>query len=271
MNHFKKIALAGIIIAILLIALFISLFFKSKSDSDVSDAERLQNSGVNLNGEVNPIPTQTTSNLEFTYEYVPDRKEGDPYELDNLDGKIFQTNTKTKARTIVVPSVMKAYPPLKGNGGQEFYQISASNDKPFLYFSISFIEGAAGIIRYDGSTNKFTKLKINDYFNTFEARASKISPYAVSTENANSKSDERSLFLLDLDNDTVRLLTKLPQKETFNPCPIIGCLGDSATEVTWLDKENFQITVYDANQTIPTDGRNTEAKVIEKRKFNINK
>ena len=272
MPNIKKFVIGGLVLIILLIALFISLFLKSKVVNDSFQNAQIQSNSLNTNTTADENSEPQISDGQYEYEFISKYKEnGGDWYGENLDGKIVQTNLKTGQTTVLVESVLKAYPDPERGNGQTYSIISQSDKSPYLYLSNSYIEGMAGIIRFDRFTKKFTKLIIGDYFDIFLARASGSSPFAASTNNIKDSTDERSLFLLDLDNGTAKLLVKLPTNLTFNICGIEGGMVGNCSEIEWLDKENFEIKIFDAKPgPVNPETGGPEAILKETRKFNIN-
>lgn len=272
MPNIKKFVIGGLVLIILLIALFISLFLKSKvvSESFQNASIQYDSSDTNTTADENSEPQ--ISDGQYKYEFISKYMEnGGDWSGENLDGKIVQTDLKTGHKTVLVDSVFKAYPNPERGDGQTYDIISHSNESPYLYLSNTYIEGMEGIIRFDKSTKKFTELKIGDYFDAFLARASQYSPFAATTKNIKDAADERSLFLLDLDNGTAKLLFKLPTNLTFNICGIEGGMVGNCSEIEWLDKENFEIKIFDAKPgPVNPETGGPEAILKETRKFNIN-
>jgi uncharacterized protein YxeA len=270
MKNSKNIIIITLLVLLLLIGAIIFAGTRLQNTQISSNGPILT---TNQNSEQQPeqiAAEQSANQQKFKYEFVSDQKEGEAYDWKNQDGKIVQTNLQTGIQTVLIPSVRKAYPDPKLVEGVALYPIAESINKPYLYFARSYIEGAEGIIRFDASTKKFTELKISDYYQSFMSQSAKTAPFIATTHNVGDATDERSLFLLDLDKDTRTLLLKLPQNQTFNPCKIEGCIGDQVAVIEWLDQTSFQITIYNpVGQTVDQDG-NTRAKIIEKRKFKIN-
>lgn len=264
MNNLKKLlGAAAVIIILLIILLIVMVLKKNRTEEPVPQV------GSHAQTATPSDTEETTEAGEFTYVYEDGHINGEELTPQNTDGKIYQINTTTKAKTLVIPSVKAVIPALKENEYTFLSQVGESKDKSSLYFTQTYIEGAGKLFKFDGKTKKITEMKISNYYESFGATFSTKSPYITSIFNPKNSEDGGTLFLLDLDNDTTKVLATLPANQTFNICGLEGCLGTIGANVEWLTASQFQISIYDAKAGKDKDG-NPQAKLIEKRKFNIN-
>lgn len=261
-----------LIILVVLIFLYIgSIVLKTKTESDTSTNQTNQENLTTEESTATEEPENAT--LKYKYELVSFYKGGNPDTNQSYDGQITQTDIMTGQKTTVVKSIKAAYLPLQESKYKSFVQLNQSTKEPYLYLGIVYYNGDApigGIVRYDGKTNKFTKLQISKNFNSFTATASNESAYAASIYNQNDGDDTRSLFLLDFDNDTIKNLATLPSSQTFNLCEKVGCLMQSAPEIKWLSSDTFEISIFDPEKVVKDKNGNEVQKLIETRKFTIN-
>jgi hypothetical protein len=260
----NKVTMAAIAVAVIALAALAYTIYGAKPTS---------NSNTNtVNNNVSQAPTNTAEpKPKYTYQFEggfnPD------YSKSTADGKIYQIDEKG-VKTLVVPSIKDAYPELKQAFNWTFGQVSQSTDKGYLYFTKILLETDApptDIIRFDGNTKKFTKLSTSPYFFGYgTASASKSTPWAVSMVNPQSEADEQSLYLIDLDRDSAKLVIKLPAGQSFNFCHEGGCLGGKIGQIEWLTGTQYQVGIYSTTETTKDQYGNIERKLIEKRKFNIN-
>ncbi len=240
-----------------------------------NQSAQLSNEEANLPQQTEENQSQEDAKPTYSYQYIPNTVNHNFTEFTEAtyDGKIVRTDLKTNAKETVVPSVKKAYPAIKPIN-LSFEVLSAPKNSSNIYFTVIPNETDGfpfDIIRYNGEQNTFTKLKTSTYFDSPGVRSgSKNSAYVASTENPQNGEDERSLFLIDLETDTAKLLTKLPANETFNSCYEGNCLGGWMGQIEWLSESTFQISVYDANATTTDEqGYGPVRKLIAKRKFTV--
>lgn len=236
---------------------------------------------------LSPVPIQQQSldnqpieqpTHRYRYEYVANYTDKGGFTEQNYDGKIIQIDTQSGANAeavTVIPSVKAAYPKLKEMINLSFQTLSYSNNNNYLYLTTVLMEsdgGQRGIIRFEPLTKKLVDLKISEYFTTFTAVASVSSPYIASIQAPGAGSEitkNRSLFLLDLDADTVRTLTTLPANQSFNGCHNELCFSGVINSIKWLSEKEFEAGIYDITKTEQDQDGNTVRKRIETRKFNI--
>lgn len=264
MNKKNIISLA--IIFVILIGLYLlSLELRNRSNTQQVHNQSPDNLEV----------TESESLPNFTYQYRPNYQPGQQYTYSDktFDGKIVKINRQTKEETAAVASVKKAYPPVGASINLGFTVLSEVPKTNNIYFAMVPNETDGypyDIIRYNGPKNTFTKLKISNQFDDPAVRAiSKFGPFIITTDNPTQTSDDRSLFLLDLENDIAKFITKLPNNETFNFCYQQGCLGGVAGEITWLDANTIEASIYSYNDTETDEWGNPQNKFIQKRKFKV--
>lgn len=224
----------------------------------------------------NPPQEQPADSSQFTYKYVANYKDNGGFTEQNYDGKIVKTDTKSNQTTVVIPSVKQAYPKLKQAKNLSLQELTRSDSKGYLYLTTVLMEsdgGRNGIVKFDPQTNKLAELKISDYFKIYSARESTTTPFAASiltpAENMDTK-DPKKLYLLDLDNDTVKTLTTLPNGQTFNYCYVGGCMFGVMPEIEWISGSEFEITVFSTTQSDTDEYGNDIPKRVKKLKFNVN-
>lgn len=260
-------------VSIALIAL-IGLYFGSVYLRDKSQTINYRTEESQVKSPTTQTP-ETTSEKSYTYKYVMNYNPAseNPINENSWDGKIVQIDPETNKEVIVVPSVKAAYPELKKSQNLGFGDlISLPNSKQIYLTKILYETDGfpTDIIRFDGPTKKFTKLKISNQFDSFAVRAiSKTIPFIVTTDNPQNESDDRSLFLLDLAADSSKLITKLGPNETFNSCYQQGCLGGVAGEITWLNDNYIEASIYSYSETEKDQWGNPANKFIEKRKYKV--
>lgn len=262
MNNLKKIIIAGTVIIILaIIGIIYIVLFKVPDASIDLDNTPTENSALDM------------SVKGYVYDFVSNAPQEGEFNQNTFDGKIVKRDVYTGIETVEIESIKKAYPALQESFNKTFFKLSKSSEFPYLYLTIAYSEtdsGGSNIVRYDGNTKTFIDLKTSPYFNSFISTVSPYAPFIATTNNIANEKDYRSLYILDLDKDEARLLTKLPVSETFNPCELVGCFGDNSAVINWIDANTFEIEVYAAGQAITDSAGSTQAKLIEKRKFKIN-
>ncbi|QQS22515.1 hypothetical protein IPM19_02690 [bacterium] len=272
-EHFNKLVSVLIVLVVLILLYIGSVILKKNTTSEApatqTQPQAEQNSAASE-------PSESTPQVSFSYDYVANYKESGGYTEQNYDGKIIRTNTETNEVTTMIPSVKQAYPKLKEYKNLSLQNLNRSEKTGNLYLTTVLMEsdgGRNGIVKYDPKTNKLTELKISDYFRIYSARESANSPFAASiltpAENMDTK-DPKKLYLLDLDNDTVKTLTTLPKGQTFNYCYIGGCMFGVMPEIKWLSAEEFEVTVFSTTQTEKDGYGNDMSKRLKKLKFNVN-
>lgn len=266
----KKNIIAFAFVLVLLIGLYFgSVYLRNKNLTNNSSTDRSQ--------ELTPEVTtpETPSEKVYTYKYVMnyDSASGKPITDSSWDGKIIQIDPTTKKETVIISSVKASYPELKQSKNLGFSDLISLPNSNQIYLTKILYETDGfpqDIIRFDGPTKKFTKLKISNQFDSFAVSAiSKTIPFIVTTDNPQNESDDRSLFLLDLGSDSSKLITKLSNTETFNSCYQQGCLGGVAGEITWLDDNYIEASIYSYSETEKDQWGNPVNKFIEKRKYKV--
>lgn len=254
MKNFKIIAIiAGVIAILALIALAIVVFNKKTTLTDKT-----------------PVVSESKSDENYTYEYSLNRKDDEQIKSENSDGKIFKVNSLTNEKTLVVPSIKSLLPKTDSTTPYTFLNLlGTSKSKTNLYFSLAYTEGSQGLYKYDGNTNKLTELNISSYYDSFGVTTSPSGLFGASIYDPKDIKAVDKLFLLDLENDSVKTLATLPANQRFDICGIEGCLGTIGANIEWIDEFNFQINVYSAKAGKDENG-NPKAILIEKRKFKIN-
>lgn len=252
---YKNYITALIILIVLLVLYFGATILRDKRNANTSAPRLVENS--------------TVKNVEgFRYEYIPDAKSTDEYDMNNNDGRIVRIDTVSGQSIVLVSSVKALFPNLQP--GTSLYHLATSADNAAMYFTIAYGEGAAGIYKFDLTNKKFSELKISKQYDSMGSSVSPTSAYIVTVINPDNPADDHSLFVLDLDKDSSKLLTKFPVTQTINICTIQGCLGPVLINPTWLDDKNFEINIYDTKPgPIDPQTGGPEAKLIEKRKFTI--
>ncbi len=272
MKNFKHLLGLGLILAgIIIFVITYSVWTKNPKTIDSRDA---QNTEVQGNEEqTEPAPFEPAVDGQYSYQYVSDGGAN----VGKMDGKIYRTNLKTGQKTVHVPSIqslvsdeMREDLGLAEDNTWSMQQIAHSPNKPYLYFSFSFIEGAQGIVRYDGSDNTLKPLNISSYYDSFSASNSPGNGLsAISLSKKNGSGDGRTLYLLNLDTDTASTLLTLPPNRTFNVCGLEGCLGSLGMNSDWINANEFVIDIYDAKAGTDENG-NPKAILVESRKIKIN-
>ncbi len=269
-EHLNK-YVSVLIVLVVLILLYIGSVVLKKNTTNaptVPEQEQSQN-------QEEPTGEQSSSESQFRYEYVANYKDNGGLTEQNYDGRIVKIDIKTNKATTVIPSVKEAYPKLKDGITHTVSKLTYSTAKGYLYLTTIFAEsdgGYNGILRFDPMTSKLTELKISGYYRTMSGTSSETSPYAVSIlkPTENDTAVPRTLYLLDLDNDIVKTIATLPNNQTFNYCYKGNCLFGIMPTIEWLNGEEVEIGIYSTTQTEKDEFGNIVAKLVQKKRFNVN-
>ncbi len=266
----KRITIAAVVVAVIAVAALAYNMYGNQLLGETNSNTTAQPE-IASNTNMGDVSNDDSQRKIETLKFVSNYKDNAPLDFD---GKIVSINAYSGTETVIVPSIKNAYPELKQAFNWTLQQVSQSEDKGYLYFTKVLMETdapPADLIRFDGNTKKFTKLSVSSYFYGYgTASASKTSPWAASVVNPQSESDEQSLYLLDLDRDTAKLVIKLPAGQTFNFCHDGGCLGGKIGNIEWLSGTQYQVGIYSTIETEKDQYGSIQRKLIEKRKFNIN-
>ena len=256
--------------ALVALVILIALYFGSAYLRDQAQPTELSNQLTEQSNPTNQQPAETT----YQYKYIPNYTPDQPYVYNahTYDGKIVRIDPVTNQEIVVVPSVKAAYPPVAPIN-LSLSVLAYSDDSSRVYFTTIPNESDGfpfDIIRYNGPANTFTKLKISNQYDSYAVRATATnSPFIVTTDNPRDDSDDKSLFLLDLEADSSKLIVKLPANETFNFCYQQGCLGGVMGDIVWLNSQYIEASIYSFNETEKDEYGNPANKFIEKRKYKV--
>ncbi len=268
----KENVLALAVALIVLIGLYFGSVYLRDNTTVQTPNPPLQSQVDSSNNDIGP---EEVGNYKYVYQSNYDMEERNDWSENTFDGKIFKVDLKTGEMTMIVPSVKAIYAPIKQSINYGLQVLYNPVDSPYIYFNMIAYETdgpAADVIKFDANSKSMSKLKISNYYESFGSVPSKTSAYAVSIVDPNAKqginSTTKKLYLLDYEKDSVRLLTELPEGQTFNSCEIEGCLGSYGLGATWLNDRELNVEIYNANPTRDQYG-NGKLEVLETKKFKI--
>lgn len=122
-----------------------------------------------------------------------------------------------------------------------------------------------GLFTYDLAAGTFTEMKTSPLYKGFGAKAVSFDSLFIATV---QESQQTKLYLLDLGQDTSKVLATLKGNETFNYCAS-GCFADIGSEIVWNSNDSVEVSVFDKTKIEAADWGGTKYKFIDKRTYNV--
>lgn len=202
-------------------------------------------------------PQQTPNDDQPLYTYELRHNEtGDFGSHEFHDAKLMRVNEETKEETVLVQSIKGKVPSLNEQFNRTLFKLSFPQQGNRLYF-IEVLNNTdappSAVYVYDLSSGDFLKLNVSPYFTAYGP--SVVSPDGMRVATTIDQNDEgttRKLFVINLANDTVRMLIAVSGNETLNYCTQ-ECFGGNAGELKWLDDQTVEYKTYDRTKTIPSN------------------
>ncbi len=245
--NIKKALSIGIILGILFIGLFITLFLKSRSEYKKS------------------LSKQDTEE-RYRYDFITNFNQ-DGWTFEKTDGRIVRIDKKTGTIEDMIDSIKFNYPDEKRRDIDGFRKLNSS--KRYLYLTTNQWEGCYGIVRYDSQNNTLTEHPQSHLFDCHSAKASEDSPYIAYVTDADKRGDSRSVYLINLDKNSTELINLLPLGQTYNNC-VKDCYRPVIADINWIDKDRFQINAYDSTKILTDEYNTPYREIVSERIYNIN-
>lgn len=145
----------------------------------------------------------------------------------------------------------------------EKFSFPKDSQKLFFYLAYPANISFPNLISYDLETQKFKVMSINSYYREsfmekFLSVDGKLLLVPSTDESRGGLGLSRKIWLLDLENDTARLVVQLNNNETLDR------KNEGEFYIRWLDNNSFEYSVYDQSTLI------TNKSLIEIKKAVIN-
>ncbi len=185
------------------------------------------------------------------------------------DSKIIKTVNGVDE--VLVPSVKAAIPELGKELNHSLLKLSFPSTGSALFFVEVLLDTDAppmDIFKFDLRTKTFTKLSSSEYYSGYGTKA--LSPDGekiIALKDTVSDPNIQKLWVIDLPTDTVKLAVELSGNESFNGCSE-NCFSGIAGEISWLDNDTIQYSVYDSSNKMNT-GKYPDFQLIEVRTVDV--
>lgn len=181
---------------------------------------------------------------------------------------------KDGKETLILKNIKQALPELQESPLIGLSKLSYPENSNKLYF-YTYRDSSDGppmdVYEFNLDTIKFNKRPVaTEYYSNFGTRSVSLNgKFIATTENPKDGSDNKSIFLINLETDTVKKIVTVGKNESTSYCSREGdCWGYHTHNLKWVDDWTLEYDVYDTTKLVG-DEYVKDYPLLEKRKVII--
>lgn len=181
---------------------------------------------------------------------------------------------KDGKETLILKNIKKALPELQESPLIGLSKLSYPENSNKLYF-YTYRDSSDGppmdVYEFNLDTKKFNKRPVaTEYYSNFGTRSVSLNgKFIATTENPKDGSDNKSIFLINLQTDTVKKIVTVGKDESTSYCSKEGdCWGYHTHNLKWIDDWTLEYDVYDTTKLVGNEYVKDHP-LLEKRKVII--